>query len=690
MRLLYVNDSLVDLADNQVVALTKQSNDIFDFQNKRSNLSNTLKLPKTDTNNLIFGNANDLNSTEIIRDWFTVKYIQDYEEVISYGRGKLVSGLGNYYEFIIYWGNIDLVAILGDKTLRDLDLADLRKLWNLTNVAALTITGAQSKDINYPILNTHDTEELRSGLTTGTALYPARMLPFISCRRLLTQIFTDNGLVADGDIKADILDITDIQQDLFIPVIDRQTDVDRRLNIVASVRELLGAYNSKMYDSVGVNTEKVFEIANFTDGVNEFYDYYEADEIATYQLKCNLNMGIKYLSTESQFLLEIISNLNCAVVLFAETDSGTGIFPDLSLGDVIIDNLSLGYVITTVDIESGFDMTDPNLYDDILQFWSNLNYIFEIGELTISKQLQVGERVRFRAYLQTSLYTSEVYYSTAEYHTKINLETGTLINIQPTIVQFGEYYPIAENLPEIQQIDFVKFIAAYFGYLIDVDDGTNIVRFKKLSNVLSNILNAQDWSNNIEHIEISDYHCELAQSNYMNYNNEDSLEDDGRGVFNIADNTLSLVNNFYTAPFSASSNETWDNQNTIIGRYPIIKVWNEAFNKVKPRIFKLRLENFTHCQIGIDPYIDATQKYVAYFAASQSWRTVLSSRYLEYQAMMNDYKKISAICYFTTAEFKAINMLEPVWVEQLSSYFQIKIVPDFVEGKKVKIELIKL
>lgn len=680
MRLFYVNDTLVDLADNQVIALTKQSNNLSDFNSKRSNLSNELSLPKSDINNLVFGNANDLSSTAIQRNWYTVKYIQEYEEIISYGRGKLVSAAGNFYKFIVYWGNIDLVAILGDKTLRDLSLSDLDHLWNLTNVSRASFTThptISGRDINYPILNTHETEELRSGADSSNYLFASRLVPFISLSRILKQIGIDNGLTFEGINEftqpADPNSINEhIRNDYWIPVSDRQPTFNfEQEPILNSQRNFI---------------DSIVGATSVTD-LPKVLNYIDADGIITTQYEF-INAGIYNLSFSIKQHFKSYKNNSLGVGVFSfvylqfSTDGGSTWSQTYANAiDAYIDYLN-GTLINTAGINT-------NILD--AEYENNL-YEFDVdNEIALTHNATAGSLVR----VATGIILT---HSGGGSATVLNAyhNIGSSIEITKDLIQFGDTYPVGINLPEIKQIDVLKFVAAITCSLVDVEDGTNVVRFTRFRDIVNGITQAQDYSDKVESVEITSYQPPLAQNNYLNYSHDDDTnETTGQGNLTIVNNTLPLTAELYRAPFAASKNESWDYAGAYacqIARYPIIKVWNEAFNDLTGRIFRLKPMGYPiYIGTSTDPTNTASAKYIAYFAAGQSFGDGgYLGNYSDYQNTMQDYKGCKAVCKLSSSDFKAIDLYKSMYVEHFGAYFLIKIVPDFVEGKKVTVELIKL
>jgi hypothetical protein len=676
VRKLLINNTVADLPNDVVIAITKQSNDLFDIQNKRTNLSNTIKLPVTATNSEIFGYVNDIASFDNQRNYYDIKYIQDYEEIISDGKAKLIGVSGGYFEIIIYYGNISLTEILGEKTLQDLDLDDLNDDWDLTNIAAETVTD----ELIYPIVNTHETEELRAG-TVGEYLYAARFVPFVSIRRLFNQIMTDNGLTPVGDINQDVV-TAEIESDLFIPVKKRDTAYTYGYDISVSNPDSYGVYASE----IGVNPATIKELDEFigSGGASfEFEDYFQSAETLTYDVKINQQIIIEFNGIDDLFYLLYLNSLEFNIIVWCETDNGTGTWQNLTnLVDIVSD--SLGCVGINKVLSSGYATGVENR-----NYWLNLKETIDIGTIEFTRQLQTDEKIRFRMMIQSTLVNSGVFLG--EYKVFISQAAGSSLYIRSTMVQFGEVFPIAKNLPDVKQIEFIKFLCAYYGYIIDVEDGTYNVRFEKIADVLNQTSEAIDISDNVQDFEITSIHAELSKRNVLEYTNDKDVGFIGRGFIDIDDDTLETESVIYSAPFSASANEFWVGHG--VARYPLIKVWNEDFVNVGARIFKLQKATFDPAiYIGTSLATTTfTSKYIAVFANAQHFTNVLTARYSEYQELMNNYKEITVRCRFTANEFKAIDVLKLVYIQQLGGYFIIQMVKDYIDDTRlVEVVLLKV
>ncbi len=118
---LYLNNEQVFLPERSV-ALTSQINNIAELKDRQADYSNKIKIPKTPENIVtmdmlgVAGNQSRKPYTEV-----SVKYVIDGIEKISNGKG-IIKNTDNYYNLVIYDGNISIINLLGNSTMQDLDL----------------------------------------------------------------------------------------------------------------------------------------------------------------------------------------------------------------------------------------------------------------------------------------------------------------------------------------------------------------------------------------------------------------------------------------------------------------------------------------------------------------------------------------------------------------------------------------
>lgn len=186
---LYLNDVLVELSDNSV-SLTSQINDIGDLKDKRASYSNNIKLPQTAKNASVMdmlGVVGSTSRTPYIN--VSVKYVVDGIELISAGKG-VIKNTNDYYNLVIYSGNVSIIDLLGNAELKDLDWSSYNHdmtsdtyFSSFTNTAGYIYgLGRYYEGDSYNAI----TQNLQS--------------PSFYIHTLMDMIFTQNGFTITGDL----------------------------------------------------------------------------------------------------------------------------------------------------------------------------------------------------------------------------------------------------------------------------------------------------------------------------------------------------------------------------------------------------------------------------------------------------------------------------------------------------------
>lgn len=120
-------------------------------------------------------------------------------------------------------------------------------------------------------------------------------------------------------------------------------------------------------------------------------------------------------------------------------------------------------------------------------------------------------------------------------------------------------YPLAKNLPEVTQIDFIKAICAMQGIFVvpDPTDANNL-KFVSFDSLQTNKARALDWSDKLvrsnedepktAEFKVNDY----CRNNYFKYKEDDSVATNGDGNLTIASEILEKEKTVITLPFAAS------------------------------------------------------------------------------------------------------------------------------------------
>lgn len=171
-----------------------------------------------------------------------------------------------------------------------------------------------------------------------------------------------------------------------------------------------------------------------------------------------------------------------------------------------------------------------------------------------STELEAAEQVRFQVRPDTA--------------GGVTIEDATFTYVQDTIVPFNGFCPIAENLPDMKQKDFIKALAQMFGVLYDIDLTTNEVRTRFFDDIVENKARAKDWSNKLD---LKDgppkitFDLGFAQVNEFTYANGDNTGDGdelqdagqvpadlGNGAVLVDNTNLPAEKNAVSLPFAAT------------------------------------------------------------------------------------------------------------------------------------------
>lgn len=647
MRKLIINGTVADLPKGEVIALSKEINSLWDFKDKRSNLSNTITLPYSQANNIIFGNAKDATITDTaFRNFYSVVYIQDYVQVISTGKAKLTKAGINGYEIVISWGNVELADILADKTLQDLDLSDLNHVWNDANVRALYVPTAPIYDCVYPFYNPSTEEaDLFNAGTVADPMFSSWFIPFVQLRRLILQIAADNNLEFVGGIE-------NVDNSVYVPVANNDFRPEYNIKVSFLQRDITGTpdginiFNLPMiYDNI---------ISDESGLISPSTGYYQCAESAAYYCNISLMLMLKFSKIDfSQNVKFDIYN-----VFYFEKSSDAGITWSL-INTIITDTISVD---------------ESNEYK-----YSPLN-----TSLLINLSTNDLFRIRVENYLTlVSNINAVLFYHTPETEYSITSDKMT----------FGNTWNIARNMPDIKQIDILKYACVLGGFIFEKKENSNYIYFYKYDDIITST-DVQDLSDYMERYEINDFHAPLAQSNRLKYSNDETVKETlGDGFLLIDDDTLERTQDLYEAPFGASAIETFTTpaaDSLLIARIPLLNQ-DLSWVKLSPRILSLQVESINCYYRNLSNTNLVASKFVAKFTASDLiFTNILNKAYQAYSETVNDYKDVSVWCDLSTARFYDLDLSRPAYFKQLGAKFIIQKVKDFVKGAMTELQLIKI
>lgn len=133
--LLYINKQLVDLDSNQTIAQTKQVNDLKSLDNRQANYTNKFKLPKTANNIRILGYLTLAgNNSDIPYQKNECSLFSDNGECFVYNGWAVITDGGDSFEVAIYDGIIDLYKAIENQNIASIGLEPLEHIKNLDTI----------------------------------------------------------------------------------------------------------------------------------------------------------------------------------------------------------------------------------------------------------------------------------------------------------------------------------------------------------------------------------------------------------------------------------------------------------------------------------------------------------------------------------------------------------------------------
>ncbi|MDV6169545.1 hypothetical protein R1T16_14005 [Flavobacterium sp. DG1-102-2] len=200
--LLYINGQQADLSAGQVIAQTKQVNDLNSLENRQAGYTNKFKLPKT-ANNLRIMNFLTVtgNDSAVPYQKNECSLYSDTGECFVYNGWAVITDGGDDYEAVIYDGIIDFYKKIEGQTLASLDLDKLTHEKNLTTVTSSWI-GDDILKYKYIVADYNGMTMTTAPVTQppAPAINIDYLVPSVKVAWLWEQIFTKNEFYCNGSI----------------------------------------------------------------------------------------------------------------------------------------------------------------------------------------------------------------------------------------------------------------------------------------------------------------------------------------------------------------------------------------------------------------------------------------------------------------------------------------------------------
>lgn len=628
---LYINDILCDLSSDEVVTLLYQSPIFSSLDSIQSNRSYNIALPPTPTNMQAIGQAArpDVDAdAPYVR--LPAALYQDGVPLFTQGFA-VVTDIADTINVTLTWGNVDNFQPLFDNGLRDLgpqleELEAERIDWNE----------------NTTILEGNTTNEYPGvafwGVNFGMGLSnPKYLHPSVQVKTILSAIEKYNGIAIDGK--------------------DRLAYSKNLGPIIPLV--------SKNGDEISNEAEALRFTANSTNFKNQIYGVLGRGNIIKDPHE------IAYGSCTTKF-----NKTDLSVHITIKPSNGTGAYgyfthrpPEWG------DPKEMHIMLTELDgnseiVKSTILGTSYNV-ELVGSTGDGVNvYRFNFVPLDITYPLIENTEIL----LHYEDPAGEIYISNP-------YSTPLTVNIWAnwTDCAFPTRFPVVPNLPDISQGDFILALMSMNGLFAYADkDSPNTIKLISIDDIIANVQKNDiiDWS---DRVILNDFHRvdmpdasiftidDLAQSNILDYDNDDDVKTDTYGTITIRNENIEKETELVSLPFSALENATTNEVNCAL--VPIYEDHstedkeNITYSECSPRILSGRgafMSGIARCIGVFDPWMK--------FGGEEG---IVKTRYASYQKVVDRLRIITIRAKLTALDLYNLDYTKPVYIAQFGQIFAI-------------------
>lgn len=494
---LEINGSVVEFSEATRIGLTFQRNTLAELEKRQGNTSNQFKLPKTKRNQIIFENADNVNSsTTLPYRKLSAKMRQAGVEIMPEAVASLETA-DKFYNLIVNNGVTSFFNLVGDKLLSDLPLSSSDHVWNATNAKDFTRSDWRYCLIdwgyNIQTLNTSNIAEVRE------------IIPVMFVKYLLEKICSEIGYTATGSF----IDSQQYPRLMYTPDTFTRT---------AEWKEL---------------RENIAEIA--TDWIFNTSDApLDGSSITTTRNILNTNndtdisggpTGVIYTAPET-----IHGYLEASFVVEQMTVS-----PDPIYCAFDIVRVSDGAVMASTG-----DIAASIIYGDTLAV-----------SLSVLGTLAAGSQYQWRMTMEYNRISPGI-----TPQIKVH-KSGTCRFIPYPEIIFGTRIDMA-SIYQTKQVEFIRELLKMKCINVDVNEVTKVIRFDFFNDLTDNIPLAKDWSDKVDlsvQPQLSYTYGNYGQRNNFKWKEHDTVTKGyGDYYLEVNNDKLELVKDQFVMNASATEN----------------------------------------------------------------------------------------------------------------------------------------
>jgi hypothetical protein len=678
---LYLNDQLVDLADDSPIALTFQINNLAEVKNQQGNTSNQFKLPLTQRNRRILGFPDEVAFTdEKPYQQYQAKMIQDGLEILPYGIAELNGIDQDTAAITVLSGNVDFFDAISGKIyeMGDKNTAygtgnpflPYQHTWKVDNVVA-----SQTKTDGWiwPVVDYGNLIYNSAGQCEVNVRY---LRPGFFIKTAIDLMLASNGYKATGSLLSNPIYPKLIAQ-FSNSTFEHGTDYQNQPNphgLNAAITTNLNVSHIPINDNVGL-----INFPSYSDPSNQFIN-------------------------GNTFIANQINNVDITVTIprLIFTGKIAGSHPS---------NLKI-YIKVNNDMvaTANFDFSGPFTREGNTS-GSGLRGSTDTANtvLSASADLSINDQVSI---------TYEFLGDRPAYFT---IYAGASLVIAPTGkgILYGQDVQCERIFPDISQKDLLKDILQRFGIICQTDNNTRTINFASFRDIVNNIPVANNWTDKCLNqgksinFQLGGY----AQVNYMKYKQDDNVLPVGfaDAQINVADKTLPATVDLFESQFAPTLNRPYIGGSIAQIKMTDIADDNHEFNiGVSPRILidqKIDLRNYSGASIKftdgdasrdrvVNDWISTPYFYkpdgdhhLCFGDMPGTGSPLLGLKtlyYPELEKILNNSKKVVRYFLLSPRDILDLDLLIPIYLQQDGAYYYINKIDSWRKGQPTKVELIKL
>ena len=635
---LIIDGVRVDMSPDTRIVLNFKSNLLGDVSKITASNSQTIQLPKTIRNRMIFDHATTPARGSVFPyQRHNAEYVRNGVKIVSNAYAVMLSASENF-EVALYWGEMTRFQswVESGAKLNDLSFDDLIQIWSNSGSKTYCVSTDDDPlnvyiDDSYFINADYDCGVGSTDTMPANVKNQVWLHKFVSVRMILAKIQSDSGITfefPDGYMsKSGGGNYRGLFRSVAVALTTRKTSSSTQKNasgIAANVKQGWCDYIVGLTFSMPAST------------------YY-----TTENKNCSFNIW-----NESAPVTVIKSvytgRVKIVAILIVKTSCGqSGYKPDTQFK--IFNGNS--YVKRT------FSPTQTTSLGK-----SGGRYYFS-QSFAVTAELDVNEGDEI--YLGFDLSDGYRFHELSD--------AGSIGFTPPPVesnISLGEYFKAKGNFPDITQIDFVKAVCGLFGLYVVPSGVSNKLKFATLDTLSDNKENAVDWSSKLvrdntddgDPREIKYTFGDYARRNWFRYKDDETVTKTGDAPLVINNEALELEKDVITIPFAPTDEKdgTFENTDTKLAIIPHYTM-EEGSPKdvaVTPRLVCMRGggSSGNKAVVRFDPI-------------------TFSNMIARYYAQLSDLLNSSAVIKerIRLTEFDLLNLdyTKPVFLKQYGRYYAI-------------------